>query len=337
MRLKLFALLVLSSSLSAPLIAEDPTPAARPINLVMLDGDGLMLLPADPLYPPTTYRLEDGNYRTTVVFENHRDDITLEASVFPNDDNTPEACRDMTMTPLIADLRTRANVTEQKSILRRSIHGNLLAVTSFVLSSSGGVNPGSQQNFYAFAAGPHTCAEMHITKSGYTPADAPLIDTQLDNFHFDPDYRATSEDYAALAGFFFETKQDYRPAALYYRRAIDVLPDTHDNQNMRRALTDQLSISYAVYGDVLASYHVNEDAIMHDPTYPFYYYNLACVDAELHNPLDAKRHLEEAFLRRFNTIPGEQLPDPSQDNSIRKLRQDRKFWAYVKTVSGVTE
>jgi hypothetical protein len=336
MHLKALALLALSSALSNPLAAQD-APPVPPINVVMLHGDGRVIVPASPLYPPTAYRLEDDNTRTTLVFENHNDDITVEVSIFPIDNGTPESCRAATIPALLADLHTRATITDIKNSTRRSSHGNALSLATFILSSAGGINPGSQQNFYAFSAGPHTCAEMHIIKSGYTPDYAPLIDAQFNAFDFDAAYRATPQDYAFLAGLLFETKEDYRSAALFYQRALDALPSTADDLDLRRAYTDQLSISYAVYGDYLASYHVNEDAINADPEYPYYYYNLACVDAEMHNPLDAKRHLEAAFLRRFNTIPGEQLPNPSLDQSIQKLSSDRKFWAYVKRVSGVAE
>jgi hypothetical protein len=337
MRLNVFALLALSSTFTTPLIAQEPPQSAPPIDLVMLNGDGRMVLPSNPLYPPTAYRLEDNNARTTIVFENHTDDITLEVSVFPIDKGSPEGCRAATIPALLADLRTRATIADIKNSTRRSSHGNTLALATFTLSSIGGVNPGSQQHFYAFTAGPHTCAQMHLAKSGYTPDFAPLINAQLDAFHFDAAYQPTAQDYAAIADLFYETKADYREAALFYQRALDVLPNTADTRDLRRNLTDQLSVSYAVYGDFLASYHVNEDAIMGDPAYPYYYYNLACVDAEMHNPLDAKRHLEAAFLRRFNTLPGEQLPNPSLDSSIQKLRSDHKFWSYVKKVSGVSE
>jgi tetratricopeptide (TPR) repeat protein len=111
------------------------------------------------------------------------------------------------------------------------------------------------------------------------------------------------------------------------------LPFSPTTINQRRTLTDQLAMSYAVYGDIKDSYNVNEDAIQQDPTYPYYYYNLACIDAELHNPLDARRHLQQAFERRSNALPGEPLPDPVLDTSLQKLQSDRAFWNFVRTLS----
>ncbi|HEX6770506.1 MAG TPA: hypothetical protein VF126_00675 [Acidobacteriaceae bacterium] len=40
-------------------------------------------------------------------------------------------------------------------------------------------------------------------------------------------------------------------------------------------------------------------------------------------------HLQQAFDRKANVIPGESLPDPTQDDSIQKLRGDKAFWAFV--------
>ena len=143
-------------------------------------------------------------------------------------------------------------------------------------------------------------------------------------------------DYGSIASAFFDA-HDPQSAALYYEPALATLPDTgiagYSGLTMRRVLTDQLSMSYAIYGDVKSSYDINEQAITLDPTYPYYYYNLACVDAELHNPLDARRHLEAAFARRTNVLPGEQLPDPIHDTSLQKIAYDKQFWKFVESLS----
>ena len=62
-----------------------------------------------------------------------------------------------------------------------------------------------------------------------------------------------------------------------------------------------------------------------DPDYPLYYYNLACADAEQGKAADAKLHLQQAFDRKANTIPVEKLPDPTQDDSILKLKINKEF------------
>ena len=320
--------LLASSPLALTLRAQQPTP----INLVMPDGEGRLIVPTDPAFVPTVYRLEDGGYRTTFIFVDHRNDITLEASIYPNDDGTPEACRDMILPNLIKDLRSHTVITHEVYSSRRIPSGSTLAITSFLVSS-GGLTAMNQQNVFAFAAGPHSCGEYHLTQSNYVPASAALFDAEIEHMHFDGDYAPTSQDYTTLGGYFYDTTRDYRAAASYYRRALDTLAASSDTRNARRSLTDQLSMSYAIYGDVKSSYDINEQAITLDPTYPYYYYNLACVDAELHNPLDARRHLEAAFARRTNVLPGEQLPDPIHDTSLQKIAYDKQFWKFVESLS----
>ena len=66
--------------------------------------------------------------------------------------------------------------------------------------------------------------------------------------------------------------------------------------------------------------------------YPLNYYQLACADAEEGKTADAKVHLREAFDRKQNVLPGESMPDPSKDDSIRKLKHHADFWAFVMTL-----
>ena len=75
-----------------------------------------------------------------------------------------------------------------------------------------------------------------------------------------------------------------------------------------------------------------ERAIKLDPDYPLNYYNLACADAEEGNAADAKAHLQQAFDRKANVIPGETMPDPTKDDSILKLQNNKDFWAFVQTL-----
>ena len=87
-----------------------------------------------------------------------------------------------------------------------------------------------------------------------------------------------------------------------------------------------------ISGDVDGARRVFQDAIKTDPDYPLYYYNLACADAEQGKAKDAKVHLQQAFDRKANILPGEHMPDPTTDDSIAKLKKDKEFWAFVETL-----
>jgi tetratricopeptide (TPR) repeat protein len=101
----------------------------------------------------------------------------------------------------------------------------------------------------------------------------------------------------------------------------------------RRVTTDQLVMSLGMSGDTQKSRAVAEKAIAADPDYPINYYNLACADAEQGNPTEAKMHLKQAFDRRANVLKGESMPDPTKDDSILKLKNDKEFWAFVLVLS----
>ena len=78
---------------------------------------------------------------------------------------------------------------------------------------------------------------------------------------------------------------------------------------------------------------MNEAAIAKDPEYPLYYYNLSCADAEAGDPKAARTHLQLAFDRRSHMLKGETFPDPTEDDSLQKLRKDDAFWSLAQQVS----
>jgi hypothetical protein len=85
-------------------------------------------------------------------------------------------------------------------------------------------------------------------------------------------------------------------------------------------------------GDLKQSRAVNEAAVAKDPGYPLYYFNLACADAEEGNATAARTHLQQAYDRKANTLPGEKLPVPTEDDSILKLKSNTDFWNFAKTL-----
>ena len=121
-------------------------------------------------------------------------------------------------------------------------------------------------------------------------------------------------------------------AAPLYEKALALVDSTADPLRWRRLVTDQLSLSYGMSGDLKRSREVNEAAILKDPTYPLYYYNLACADAESGDATAARVHLQQASDRRANTLKGEPFPDPSTDDSILTLKDNKAFWAFVQSL-----
>ena len=61
--------------------------------------------------------------------------------------------------------------------------------------------------------------------------------------------------------------------------------------------------------------------------------DLACADAGEGKAAAAKEHLQMAFDRRANGIDTEHFPDPTQDDSLQKLKSDRTFWLLATSIS----
>jgi len=56
-----------------------------------------------------------------------------------------------------------------------------------------------------------------------------------------------------------------------------------------------------------------------------FYYNLACVAAERKDMNKAMGFLGKAFARKANSIPGEGMPDPRQDDSFKRFMSNDQF------------
>jgi tetratricopeptide (TPR) repeat protein len=103
---------------------------------------------------------------------------------------------------------------------------------------------------------------------------------------------------------------------------------------MKRVAIDEAGISYGISGDLAKSRAIFQKAIVEDPDYPLYYYNLACADAAEKNLIGARKHLQEAFARKANVIPGESMPDPTTDDSFLPYRDDKEFWTFLEGLRG---
>jgi tetratricopeptide (TPR) repeat protein len=207
------------------------------------------------------------------------------------------------------------------------VNGNPMATASFFLASVLEEKV-AQQNSFGVMASATACAEVHASLTPYHPSEEPALTAPVEMFVFDPSYVPSATDYFALGNILYRQSRSYDTAAIYYQRTLDSLPPRTD-LNSRRIVVDQLALAYGISGQLKRSRDINAEAIKSDPDYPLYYYNLACADAEQGDAKNARIHLQQAFDRRANTIPGEPMPDPAKDDSILKLKGDQSFWTFV--------
>jgi hypothetical protein len=125
----------------------------------------------------------------------------------------------------------------------------------------------------------------------------------------------------------------FRDSIPEYEKAMDLgIKSAHLELLNQRILNDQLGMAYGLSGRTQDARRHFEKAIAKDPDYPFYYYNLACAEAELGDLDGALANLRKASERKAHFLPGESLPNPREDDSFKKYIGDPKFEATVKEI-----
>jgi tetratricopeptide (TPR) repeat protein len=86
-------------------------------------------------------------------------------------------------------------------------------------------------------------------------------------------------------------------------------------------------MSYGISGQYAKARAIFDAGVSADPEYPMYYYNLACADAGENKLPEAEAHLKQAFAHKAGVNPGENLPDPTKDDSFLPFKSNKTFWA----------
>ncbi len=181
-----------------------------------------------------------------------------------------------------------------------------------------------------FVAANDVCADISFDSDN--PITPSIIDSIAGAIKFDPNHVPDFFDKFQYATVLYEHRK-FADAAPIFESALPLVSTVDNAIKWRRLATDQASMSYGMAGDLKRSRAINEAAIGQDPNYPLYYYNLACADAEAGDATAARKHLQQAYDRRNNTLKGETLPDPTKDDSILKLKNDKDFWNFVQSLA----
>jgi len=188
----------------------------------------------------------------------------------------------------------------------------------------------------AFVATGDICGDLEFYSDQPISADDTDLQAILSSYRFDEKYVPAFNDVFVYAQILYNAHM-YKPAAPIFELALGKLretPGSGTKTTMRRVVTDQAGMAYGMSGDISKARAIFERAIAEDPDYPMYYYNLACADAEEKNLVGARKHLQEAFARRANAIPGEGMPDPTKDDSFLPYRNNKDFWAFLSSLQG---
>jgi len=140
----------------------------------------------------------------------------------------------------------------------------------------------------------------------------------------------TSMDYLGEGSRYY-INHDYQRAIPPYQKALDLeKADRKLEKKFWIVLVDNLGMAYGITGDIKSSMAVFEYGIASEPTYPLFYYNMACGYGELGDEDNAIKFLRPAYKYKNNMLSGEHLPDPMTDSSFQKFVDNETFRRAVK-------
>jgi len=191
---------------------------------------------------------------------------------------------------------------------------------------------GTQYVVRGFVATGDVCGDLEFYSGKPIGSDDADLKSIFSSYELDPAYAPRFRDVVFYAQVLYQT-QMYAAAAPILEKALTMVPEDgapfQSASVATRVVTDNAGMAYGIAGEVAKARAIFEKAIAEDPEYPIYYYNLACADAEEKKLADAQKHLEQAFQRKSNVIPGESMPDPTKDDSFLPYQSNREFWNFV--------
>ncbi len=246
---------------------------------------------------------------------------------------TSARCRDGVLEPTKKD-------TPTLKILATSEKANPGSLpVSLVTYSTQGRDGKAVYSVRGFVATGDICGDLQVYSDSPINADDAAVQKIFASYRFDQGYSPQFDSVLFYAQTLYQERM-YRAAGPMFEAALVKLkedPDMaarimRDKKTATRVVTDEAGMAYGMSGDIEKARSLFEKAIIEDPDYPMYYYNLACADAEEKNLSGAREHLQHAFARKANVIAGETVPDPTKDDSFRPYRDNKEFWTFLETL-----
>lgn len=217
-----------------------------------------------------------------------------------------------------------------------------MAVIEYLIPQAGGV-PVQQKNLVACAAKDDVYVDIHLSKVKFQPSDESLFTdvltaTQLVDLSVpangapSPQSKdLTTPGVATSVEYFQEGSRrflarDYSGAIGPYQKALDLEKKRPQlSKTYWFVLVDNLGMAYGISGDLDHAEETFNYGLTKAPNYPMFYYNLACTYAERKNMDQTMDYLQKAFALKANSLPGESMPDPREDDSFQPFMSNEGF------------
>jgi hypothetical protein len=184
--------------------------------------------------------------------------------------------------------------------------------------------PVNQKSIFACQFHDDTYVDLHVSKVNYVTADEPLFANVINSMHIASVQESSMELMEQASRLYLQ--HNYKDAIGPYSKALE-LEKVNPKLEKRfwHVLVDNLGMSYGITGDLQKARETFDYGISKDPTYPMFYYNLACTYAEMDDAVQAGSYLKKAFDYKANTLQSETMPDPRTDDSFKKLMKNKEF------------
>ncbi|MGH9708795.1 MAG: hypothetical protein ACRD5R_18775 [Candidatus Acidiferrales bacterium] len=205
-----------------------------------------------------------------------------------------------------------------------------------------------QRNVFACIAKDNVYVDIHLSKTMFEPEQEQLFDTVLSSAHFVAGKSFSHAGAAQLAssgaasgasldyflqGSQFFLKHDFAASIGPYQKALDAEKQSRElSKDYWRVLIDNLGMAYGITGDLDHAEQTFNYGLSQDPTYPMFYYNLACVAAGRNDMDKTMELLRKAFSYKANVIANESMPNPRTDDSFKQFMGDQRFREFVNTL-----
>lgn len=191
--------------------------------------------------------------------------------------------------------------------------------------------PVNQRSLFACEFYDNTYIDLHVSKVKYASADEPLFTAVVKSMRITRAEKSSRDLIEEASRYYMQ--QDYIGAIGPYAQALELEKSNPVlGKPLWYVLIDNLGMAYGMTGDLSKAKETFDYGVSKDPTYPLFYYNLACTYAEMNDEANAAAYLKRAFQYKANTLPGERLPDPHTDDSFKQLMKNSDFRNLVQSL-----
>lgn len=209
------------------------------------------------------------------------------------------------------------------------------AFEEYFVESFEGFGKIHQKNVFAYILQEETIITVHVSSMNTTKQDEEIFNELFESIKIISDYHPTTFEYFAYGSYFYNLDNLSR-AIEFYEIILSLEVEEHTLSDQLWLITiDNLGMSYGISGDLDNSRRIFEFGLSQRPEYPMFHYNMACVYGEENNLDMAIKWLESAHKFVANSLPGEQLPDPSKDQSFNSFLDKPKFQELMKSVYNI--